>query len=102
VINDPDDNCYDPNWSKDGGMMVYTSDRSYTTFPAIQPDGQIKDIRMNNPDIWTVDLANSGKPQQITSNGSIDDNPCWDPAGDSIYFRSNRGGQWGIWKISVK
>ena len=102
VINDPDSNCYDATWSKDGGMMAYVSDSSYATYPVLQADGQIKDVRSRNPDIWIVDLANSGKPEQITTNGSIDDNPCWDPAGDSIYFRSNRGGQWGIWKISVK
>ena len=24
---------------------------------------------------------------------------AWDPTGNSIYFRSNRGGEWVIWKI---
>jgi hypothetical protein len=25
----------------------------------------------------------------------------WDPGGNAIYFRSNRGGEWGIWKVNV-
>ncbi len=101
VINDPDSECYDPCWSKDGGMMAFVSDRNFATYPTLE-NGQIVDERHRNPDIWIVDLANSGKPQQITTNGSIDDCPSWDPSGESLYFRSNRGGQWGIWKIGVK
>jgi Tol biopolymer transport system component len=58
--------------------------------------------RIRNPDVWIIDLAHPDKPIQVTTNGSIDDNPVWDPSGDAIYFRSNRGGQWGIWKISIK
>jgi Tol biopolymer transport system component len=101
VINDPDSECYDPSWSKDGGMLAYVSNRSFATYPVLE-NGQIVNERHRNPDIWFVDLANSGKPQQVTTNGSIDDSPAWDPSGDSIYFRSNRGGLWGIWKIGVK
>jgi hypothetical protein len=101
VINDPDCECYDPAWSRDGGMLAYASDHAFATYPVFE-NGQITEVRRRNPDIWFVDLANSGKPQQVTTNGSIDDCPAWDPSGDSIYFRSNRGGLWGIWKISVK
>ena len=49
-----------------------------------------------------LDVANSGQPRQVTRNGSVDDLPVFDPAGDAIYFRSNRGGVWGIWKIATK
>ena len=56
-----------------------------------------------NADIWALDLTQSNAvPQQITSNASQDDRPVWDPSGDAIYFRSNRGGEWGVWKISLK
>jgi hypothetical protein len=101
VINDPDSECYDPTWSRDGGMMAYTCDRAVATYPVLE-NGRIVDERRRDADIWTIDLANSGKPQQITTNGSVDDCPAIDPSGDSIYFRSNRGGLWGIWKIAVK
>ena len=41
------------------------------------------------------------RPVQVTTNGSHDDCPAWDPSGQTIYFRSNRGGEWAIWKIDV-
>ena len=45
------------------------------------------------------DLSKPERPIQITTNGSFDDHPSWDPTGNAIYFRSNRGGEWAIWKI---
>ncbi len=90
LTNDPDSDCYDPSWSKDGSQIAYVSDRG------------MDEDRNRNPDIWIIDLAHPDKPIQVTTNGSIDDNPVWDPSGNAIYFRSNRGGQWGIWKISIK
>jgi len=101
IINDPDSECYDPAWSRDGSLMAYVCDRSYSSFP-VMSNGRIVDERHRNADLWTVDLTNSSKPVQITTNGSVDDCPQWDPSGDTLYFRSNRGGQWGIWKISLK
>jgi hypothetical protein len=38
----------------------------------------------------------------VTRNESWDDGPAWDATGRTLFFRSNRGGQWGIWKIDVK
>jgi TolB protein len=90
LTNDPDSDCYDPAWSKDGSQIAYVSDRG------------MDEDRRRNPDIWIIDLEHPDKAIQVTTNGSIDDNPVWDPSGDAIYFRSNRGGQWGIWKISIK
>lgn len=101
ITNDPDSECYDPAWSKDGSMMAFVSDRSYAVYPELH-DNRVVEVRRRNPDIWIVDLSHSDKPEQITTNGSIDDCPAWDPSGDWIYFRSNRGGEWGIWKIPVR
>jgi Tol biopolymer transport system component len=101
ITNDPDSECYDPAWSKDGSMMAFVSDRAYATYPVLH-DNQVVEERHRNADVWIVDLTHSDKPEQITTNGSVDDCPAWDPSGDYIYFRSNRGGQWGIWKIPVK
>jgi Tol biopolymer transport system component len=101
IASDPDSDCYDPAWSKDGSMMAFVSDRAFTTYPVLH-DNQVVQERHRNADIWIVDLAHTDRPEQITTNGSVDDCPAWDPSGDYIYFRSNRGGQWGIWKIPVK
>jgi Tol biopolymer transport system component len=101
ITNDPECESYDPAWSKDGSMMAFACDRGMATYPVLQ-DNRIVDERHHNADIWIVDLAHTDKPIQITTNGSVDDCPVWDPSGNFVYFRSNRGGQWGIWKIAVK
>jgi TolB protein len=91
VLTDtPDADSYDPVWSKDGGKLAFTSDRG------------VDEDRRHNPDIWLIDLAHPDQPQQVTTNGSVDDCPAWDPSGDALYFRSNRGGDWGIWRVAVK
>ena len=81
----------DPAFNATGTMIAFASDRA-------------KDAEDGRPnyDIWTLDLANPGQLKQITKNGSVDDRPVFDPSGDNLYFRSNRGGAWGIWKISAK
>jgi Tol biopolymer transport system component len=86
---DPDNDYYDPAWSHDGTKIAFVSNRG------------LDEDRNHNADIWIMDLAHAN-PIQVTSNGSVDDCPVWDPAGNAIYFRSNRGGQWGIWRISLQ
>ena len=81
----------DPSWNADGSKIAFASDR-----------GKDSESGRNNFDIWVMDLSNPAQPKQITRNGSVDDMPVFDPSGETIYFRSNRGGAWGIWKISVK
>jgi hypothetical protein len=101
LSNDPDSDCYDPAWSRDGSVIAYACDRGYATYP-VWKDGAVSEERHRNPDIWIINMDSPDKPIQMTSNGSIDDCPAIDPKGNYIYFRSNRGGQWGIWKIALK
>ncbi|MBV8780535.1 MAG: PD40 domain-containing protein, partial [Phycisphaerae bacterium] len=94
LTSTPDDDEYDPAWSRDGSRIAFVVDRN---------DADSRgSADASNPDIWIMDLKNNDKPMQITSNASIDDHPMWDPSGNFIYFRSNRGGEWGIWKIAVR
>src|SRR5207249_2640612 len=51
-----------------------------------------------NYDIWLM-AADGSSRTQLTTNGSWDDAPCWDHKGEFIYFRSNRGGAWNIWRL---
>ncbi|CAN5566905.1 hypothetical protein BH09PLA1_BH09PLA1_34060 [soil metagenome] len=90
ITGTPDVDEFDPVWNAGGTKIAFTSDR-----------GEDSDKRRNF-DIWMLDLTKNDGPKQVTVNGSQDDSPGWDPAGNFIYFRSNRGGQWGIWKIPVK
>jgi Tol biopolymer transport system component len=80
----------DASWSRDGSRVAFATDRHH--------DDQGKP----QYDIWILDLAKPNEPVQITASGSRDDCPILDLTGTSIYFRSNRGGVWGIWKMPVK
>jgi len=90
ITGTPDIDEFDPTWNAQGTKIAFTSDA-----------GQDANDR-HNFDIWVLDLTKREPARQITVNGSHDDCPAWDPTGNAIYFRSNRGGAWGIWKIPVK
>jgi Tol biopolymer transport system component len=76
-------------WNKDGTRIAFTSNR------ALDEEGR------RHYDIWVMDMNSPERPMRITSNASHDDLPLWDPSGRAIYFRSNRGGQWNIWRIDL-
>ena len=90
LTNTPDIDEYDPAWNKDATRLAYVGDAG------------VDEERRQNLDIWVLDIARPERPAQVTTNGSHDDHPAWDPLGNNIYFRSNRGGEWGLWKIAAK
>jgi TolB protein len=90
LTNTPDVDDFDPAWNQEGSKVAYVSDSG------VDEEGR------HNFDIWILDLAKPAQPVQLTTNGSWDDRPVWDPSGNYIYFRSNRGGEWAIWRIGVK
>ena len=75
-----------PGWSPDGKFLVYTSMKS------ADPTGR------PNEDIWVMSTDGT-KREQLTTNFSADRWPLVSPDGKSIYFLSNRGKQWAIWRI---
>jgi hypothetical protein len=85
----PDVDEFDPAWSRTGGKIAYAADAS------------TDDAGRRNYDVFVLTVADPSHPVRITLNGSRDDSPAWDPTGRSLYFRSNRGGKWGIWKAAV-
>lgn len=90
LTNTPDADEFDPAWSNAGRQVAYASD---ATRSAEQPD---------NYDIFVLDITKQGaEPVRVTRNGSWDDSPAWDAAGRAIYFRSNRGGEWNVWRIEL-
>jgi Tol biopolymer transport system component len=91
LTNSPDVDDCDPVWSRDGTRVAFASER-----------GTDDAEHRRNYDIWMIDLSRPDQPIQITVNGSHDDNPLFDPDGSALYFRSNRGGTWGIWKVSLR
>jgi Tol biopolymer transport system component len=81
-----DSDAIHPRWSPDGKWIVFASD-----------EGKDSKERQNF-DIWLM-TADGARRTQLTTNGSRDDSPCYDAAGEYIYFRSNRGGKWNIWRF---
>ena len=76
----------DPKWSVDGNWIVFASSEG------------LDSEKLQDFDIWIMRYSGSEKTQ-LTTNGSQDDNPCWDRNGKFIYFRSNRGDVENIWRF---
>jgi hypothetical protein len=90
LTNTPDVDEFDATWSGDGLRVAYVSDQGATSEAP------------NNTDLWVLDPAGGSQPVRVTANLSQDDCPAWDQNGRALYFRSNRGGQWNVWRIDVK
>jgi len=75
-------------WSPDDTKIIYASNEG------------IDNNKTPNFDIWIMNVDGTNKTQ-LTTNGSHDDAPCWDRQGRFIYFRSNRGGSWNIWRFEL-
>jgi Tol biopolymer transport system component len=86
LTQNTDFDIIDARWSPDGKWIVYAS-----------KEGRDSE-QLRNFDIWLM-AADGSRHTQLTTNGSWDDSPCWDAKGETIYFRSNRGGVWNIWRF---
>jgi Tol biopolymer transport system component len=72
----------EPSFSPDCEWIVYTSDES------------------GNKDIWMM-RADGSQRTQLTTNPSTDIHPTWGNDG-YVYFVSNRGLLWGIWRLQPR
>jgi Tol biopolymer transport system component len=75
LTNHPADD-WDPNWSPDGSMIAFASDR----------DG--------NPEIYVMNSSDGKNLRRLTENETIDEQPAWwqDATSDRIAFVSYRDG----------
>lgn len=81
--------CMDANWSPDGKQIVFSTDR---------PGKDKKEEGDFN--IWLINSDGTGLTQ-LTGNSSYDGNPVFSRDGKFIYFVSNRGLIWNIWKMKI-
>jgi Tol biopolymer transport system component len=114
-------------YSPDGERLVFTSARSghleiwlcaadgsrpmqltffggaYVGRPRWSPDGkQIAFYACPHGfgDLYIVD-ADGGPPEQITRSDENELVACWSRDGRSIYFASDRGGDWQLWRLRL-
>jgi hypothetical protein len=80
----PDLDERDPAWSNDAQRIAFAADINGDT------------------DCFMTDSNGNGVATPITRNPGIDDMPVFHPIDDAVYFRSNRGGKWDVWRIPVR
>jgi eukaryotic-like serine/threonine-protein kinase len=74
-----------PSWSPGGGRIAFATGASETEVGA---------------HIVTIDVE-SGEVMPVTRDASLNWNAIWAPAGDFLYFASNRGGSMNIWRVAI-
>ncbi|MBK9062633.1 MAG: protein kinase [Acidobacteria bacterium] len=77
--------------------------------PAVSPHGKrvafwglVGDTAQR--DIWTVPLAGlrpGEKPVAATSDAAVDFSPFWSADGSFLYFGSDRGGSFNLWRLPI-
>ena len=77
----------EPTWSLDGKKILFTSNM-HSTYNGVY-----------DRDLYVIDLNCSGLTR-LTMDPAHDANPVWSPDGTKIFFESDRGGQYGIYKMN--
>lgn len=85
LVTDPQADCRQPETSRDGRRLLFVKERGG------RPEAR---------DIWLCELAD-GQQTELTLNPSRDDLPRFGADDRHVYFRSTRGGTWGIWRLPV-
>jgi hypothetical protein len=93
LTNSPDEDDFDPAWSKDGSRIAWASDR-----PVRAPAGGAAGAGIGDTNIWVMDVATPDAAMPLTASPAGDDNPAWSGDDEAVYFRSNRGGVWAVWR----
>jgi Tol biopolymer transport system component len=125
------DDGFDPAWSPDGKKLVYATEwvvdpvsRDATSElwivevesgkktrrlagDAVQPVWSRQGDRIaywantsGQRDLWTVQ-AERGDPVAVTTDLATDWSPEWSPDGRWLYFSSDRGGSFNLWRIPI-
>ncbi len=89
LTNTPDVDERHPAFSPNGGQIVFAAQNGANPLAQLQYDLVLLDL-------------NDSTRRLLTTNLSHDDHPVFAPTNDAVYFRSNRGGAWGIWRVELE
>ena len=91
ILSDPRKGFLDAHFSPDGSRIVFASRSESPGHPV-------------NMDLYVSSRDGSGMTQ-LTFHDGNDLSPRWSPAGDAIYFLSQRGnpeGKWNVWRMELQ
>ena len=86
-------NCQDPQYSPDGRMIAFASN------DLVNEEGSKPEVA--NYNLWLIDSEGAQVAVALTNNPATDISPTWSPDGRFIYFCSNRGLNWNIWRLNL-
>src|SRR5579859_7808871 len=92
VLNPPDTDGSSPAWSPRGDLIAFTVfDNGSHSIYIVKSDGS-----------GSRNLTRASLQNETETNIPLqDDFPAWSPSGNQIAFRSNRGGNDGLWLVNV-
>jgi len=76
------------------------------TSPILSPDGKtvafLRFTTLEHDEIYTIDLSGNNLRQLTHDDYAIGDRPMWAADGKYVLFYSNRGGEYRLWRVSVR
>jgi Tol biopolymer transport system component len=81
-------------WDSAGQRLVYSDEK------ALETDLRKHDNSSFARDVWIYD-SRTGEHIKLTDFGADDRQPVWAPGEDSIYYLSERSGDFNVWHLSL-
>ena len=82
------------SWDRAGSRLAYSDQKGY------EMEWRKHDNSSFARDLWIYDKA-SGQHRRLTALGVDDRQPVWAPGDQALYYLSERGGSFNVWKLDL-